>query len=86
MIGGISFLALLGVAFASGYWGISWWWILIPAFLTASFNISNGPSYGLVMQANREGRLSVFPQILGCHMLACLPVAFFVRWVASLFA
>ncbi|KQN09804.1 hypothetical protein ASE85_02365 [Sphingobium sp. Leaf26] len=86
MIANISFLALLAVAVASGYAGISWWWMLIPAFLTAVGNIVGGPSYDRVIAANREGRLSVFPITLSIYILLTLPVAFFVRWIASLFA
>lgn len=82
----ISFVALLGVAIASGYGGISWKWLLIPAFLFASLNISNGAAYDVIMRANREGRLSVFPITLGCQILTVLPLAFLVRWLASLFS
>jgi len=82
----ISFVALIGVAIASGYGGISWAWMIIPAFFYASLNISNGPAYDAVMRANTEGRLSVFPIILACQMLVALLVGFLVRWLASLFS
>jgi hypothetical protein len=86
MIANISFIALIGVAIASGYGGISWWWMLIPAFLAAVGNIASGPSYERVIAANQEGRLSVFPITLAIYMVCALPVAFLVRWIASLFA
>lgn len=86
LIQGLSFLALIGTAIASGYSGIAWQWMLIPAFLCASTSVANGPAYDMVMKANREGRRSVFPITLGCQILVLLPVAFLVRWIASLFA
>lgn len=75
----IMFVALLGTAIWSGTTQSSIWWLLLPAFLWASLNVSNH-SYNMVMTANREGRLSVMPRLIGCNLVLAMSFALAVRW------
>ena len=72
MLAHISGIAVLAVAIMAGLDKLSFWWILLPVFLAASFSISSGPGFDLVMQASREGRPGVFPKMLGCHFVVML--------------
>ncbi|MFN4095224.1 MAG: hypothetical protein ACK4GG_00450 [Sphingomonas sp.] len=75
MLGCISMVAVIAAAVAAGLGQFSFWWVAIPAFVAGAFSISNGPGYSLVMRANAEGRLSVFPLMLATHTLGHLALA-----------
>lgn len=75
MTGCISVLAVIAAAVAAGFDYFSFWWVAIPAFVAGAFSISNGPAYGIVMRANAEGRLSVFPLMLATRTLAYVALA-----------
>lgn len=49
--------------------------MLIPAFLAGSFLLSSGPGFNVVMRANQEGRLDVFPKVLTYQFLFQLALA-----------
>ena len=81
----ISYFALFATAIASGLGYISFWWVLLPAFGVVSFGISNGPTFHLVMEANREGRLGYLPKKIALLMVPLTLSAALVWWIASLF-
>lgn len=75
MLGALSKLAVIAVAVAAGLSKLSFWWVLIPVFLAASFALANGPWYDRIVQANQEGRLTVFPVALGTQAVVQLALA-----------
>ena len=68
-------MAVVAVAVAAGLSKLSFWWVLIPVFLAASFVLSNGPWYDRIVQANQEGRLTVFPMALATQAVIQLVLA-----------
>ena len=86
MLGCLSQLAVAATAFLAGRGYISAWWIALPVFLTASFAISNGPMFGQVLQANRDGRTSVFPLVLAANMFGWALFAGAIFWVTRIFS
>jgi hypothetical protein len=84
MFGCFSQVAVLFTAMAAGAGYFSFWWALIPAFFAGSLAVSNGPGFDIVMSANREGRLGVFPRVLALSFLPWLIVAGAVYWVTAL--
>ena len=75
----ISFVA----AIAAGLGHFSFWWVLIPIVVAGSFQLSNGPGFGIAMTANREGRLGVFPKLLLFNILPWLAIAGVAYWVSA---
>jgi hypothetical protein len=75
MLGCISILTVVAVSLGAGLGKFSVWWILLPALFAGSFALSNGPSFDVVIRANHEGRLGVFPKVLAYHMLAPVGLA-----------
>jgi hypothetical protein len=61
----------------------SFWWAAIPAFIAASFTLANGPSYGMIIRANEEGRLGVFPTMLTIQSGVFLAIAAATYWITS---
>lgn len=82
-LGCFSQIATLTTAIAVGLGYFSFWWMLIPAFLTGSLSISNGPGFDIVMRANQEGRLSVFPMMIVAHILPWLALSGVIYWVTT---
>jgi len=76
-------VATLATAILAGLGHFSFWWTLIPAFLAGSFQVSNGPGFDIVMTANRDGRLSVFPRLLFFNVLPWLALAGIVYWITA---
>ncbi|HSX57163.1 MAG TPA: hypothetical protein VLG14_17795 [Sphingomonas sp.] len=66
----------------AGIGHFSFWWSLLPAFLSGSFYLADGPSYGTILRANQEGRLTVFPMMLAFSMLAPMAMAGGIYWIA----
>ena len=85
MLGCLSMLTVVGVAIAAGLGHFSFWWVILPAFLAASFQLSNGPSFGTILQANQEGRLGVFPTMLAMQLLVWMALSGLIFWIASFF-
>ena len=85
-LGCLSQLATLGAAIAAGLGSFSFWWVLIPAFLAGSLQLSNGPGFATVERANKAGRLSVFPMLLLANILPWLAVAGVAYWAAKFIA
>lgn len=83
-LGCLSQVATLVAAIASGLGYFSFWWALIPAFLAGSFQISNGPGFDIVMNANRNGRLDVFPRLLFFNILPWLTLAGIAYWITTM--
>lgn len=83
MLGCLSILAVIATAVGAGLGKYSFWWVLVPVFFAGSFSLSNGPGYHLVMQANREGRLGLFPRMLAFHIVVQLAVAGALFWVTN---
>ena len=83
-LGCLSQVATLATAIAAGLGHFSFWWTLIPAFLAGTFQLSNGPGYDLVLEANKQGRLSVFPMMLASNIVPWLGVAGLAYWITSL--
>lgn len=81
-LGCIAQVLAVAVAAALGLERMSFWWCLIPAFIAGSLAVSNGPSFDLVMSANKEGRLSVLPLMILRHSLPWLAVSGAVYWIA----
>lgn len=81
-LGSLATLTTFGMAIAAGLSVFSFWWTLIPAFISGSLAVANGPGYDIVMQANREGRLSVMPRMIGVAMGARLATGGALYWVA----
>ena len=84
MLGCLSTIVSLGVAIAAGLGHFSFWRVLIPSFLAGAFALSNGPHYGAILQANEEGRLSVFPMALAGTVGVSLAIAGVAYWVTRL--
>ena len=85
MMGCGSFLVTIGCAIYAGLAGASLWWLLIPAFVAGSFQLSNGPWFDRVVTANRDGRLGLFPMALAIHTLVVFALAATAAWIAGLF-
>lgn len=84
MLGCLTLIATIIMAVAAGLGHFSFWWVLLPAFPAASLNIANGPGFAIVMRANEEGRLGVFPMMLATHLVSILAVAGVAFWITSL--
>lgn len=82
-LGCLSQFAVIATAIAAGLGYFSFWWALIPAFFAGSFQISNGPGFGVVLKANEEGRVGVFPMMLMTNILAWLAAAGAIYWITS---
>ena len=80
LFGCLSQIATLAMAIAAGLGQFSFWWVLIPAFLAGSFQISNGPLYDRVIAANNEGRLWFFPAMLAANVLPWLGIGAVAFW------
>lgn len=65
---GIFSLAVFAVAILSGLDRLSFWWVLIPAFIAASFGASNR-YFDTIQRANKAGHLSVMPTLIGAQWL-----------------
>ena len=85
MFGCLFTVATMGVGIAAGLHLMSFWWVLAPAFIAASFLLSNGPGFGTILRANKEGRLGVFPAMLAFNMLPQLAIAGIAYFVTSRF-
>ena len=83
MLGCLSMLAVVVTAIAAGLDKFSFWWVLIPVFFAGSFSLSNGPGFDMVIEANRQGRLGVFPKMLGFQCAVWLAVAGAVYWTTA---
>ncbi|MBB6469266.1 hypothetical protein HNQ96_005155 [Aminobacter lissarensis] len=79
----MAIIATVASAIASGLGYFSYWWVLLPAFLAGALSLANGPGYGLVIDANRRGRLGVFPWLLAVNTVPWLLVAGAVFWVVA---
>lgn len=75
MLERLSKIAVVAVAIAAGLSKLSFWWVLIPVFVAASFTLSNGPWFDRIVQANQEGRLSVFPTALATQSVVQMAIA-----------
>jgi len=82
----VAIIATVATAIASGLGYFAFWWVLLPAFLAGALSLANGPGYGLVIDANRQGRLGVFPWLLAVNTLPWLLVAGVVFWVVAALA
>lgn len=62
-------------------------WLLLSSLVVGSFKVASGPSYDLVIQANAEGRLGVFPRLLfwagAISAAVAFAVALIARWIAG---
>ena len=76
-------LSVVAVAIAAGLGELSLWWLVIPIFLASSLSISNGPGFDIVMKANKEGRLGVFPRMFLIHCFSYIILAATIYWVTS---
>jgi hypothetical protein len=83
LLGCLSTLALLATAVAAGLGKLSFWWVLLPAFVAGSFALSNGPHHSSIIEANRRGQLAVFPTMLTISVLSHVALAGVVFWIAS---
>jgi hypothetical protein len=83
MLGCLSMLSVVATAIGAGLGKFSFWWVLIPVFLAGSFALSNGPAFYRIVQANQQGRLGVFPIMLGTQLLFWLIVAGAVFWLTT---
>jgi hypothetical protein len=83
MFGCLSQIAVVGTAIAAGLDKLSFWWVLIPVFLAASLQLSNGPGFDTIIRANQEGRLGYFPTVLGVQCVVWLAVAGAIYWVTG---
>jgi hypothetical protein len=83
MFGCLSQVAVLASAIAAALGYFSFWWVAIPVFLAGSFQISNGPGFDVVMDANRQGRFGVFPMMLVGNILPWLAVAGVAYWITK---
>lgn len=83
VFGCISTLALVATAIAAGLGYFSFWWILIPAFFSGSFSLSNGPHYNQIIEANRQGRLGFFPVMLILSVGFSVAAAGAVYWLTG---
>ena len=79
-------IVLLAVAIAAGLDRLSFWWVLIPAFLAASFSLSNGPGYDIIMNASQQGRPGMLPKMLALHLLPLLALAGIVYAITRVLA
>lgn len=84
MLTWFSRLVLTVVALAAALNYFSFWWIGAAAFFAAAVALSSGPTYGIIITANREGRLGVFPALLAVRMVPYLVFGAFVFWIARL--
>jgi hypothetical protein len=82
-LGCLAQVAVLAVAITTAASGYSFWWSLIPAFAAGSLQISNGPGFDLVQNANRDGRLAVFPMLLAANILPWVAVAGVAFWITA---
>lgn len=82
-LGCLSTLALIVTAIAAGMGYFSFWWVLIPAFFAGSFALSNGPGYGAIIEANRQGRVWYFPMMLALSISLHVAVAGGIYWIAG---
>lgn len=80
-LGCLSQIVTLATAIAAGLGFYSFWWVLIPAFLAGSFQISNGPLFDRVIEANREGNLTFFPTMLALNVVPWIGIGGAVFWV-----
>ena len=83
MFGLASKIIVLLAAIAAGMGYFSFWWTLLPIFLAGSFSLSNGPHLSNILDANRQGRLGVFPMLLAMSMLPWLFVGGVAFWITS---
>jgi hypothetical protein len=83
MLGCIFTVVAIATAIAAGLGNFSFWWALIPAFIAGGFSLSNSPGYDIVIQANREGRLGVFPKMLSVHFLAQIALSGAAYWITT---
>ena len=82
----IAAFIVIGLAIAAGLEKLSFWWVLIPVFGAGSLSLSNGPGFDLVVRANQEGRLGVFPRLLFFHCLGYFVSAAIVFGLTRLIA
>ena len=82
---GIATLAVYAVAVLAGLEKFSFWWVLIPVFMAASFMVSNR-YYDTVRRANEAGHLSVMPTLIGATGFGYLVTAGIVYWITRLVA
>lgn len=82
-LGCIAQAAVIVCSIAAGLGYFSFWWIAIPAFFAGSLELSNGPSYDLVIRANNEGRFAVFPMMLAVNILPWAGVSAALYWIAK---
>jgi hypothetical protein len=85
MFGCLSTIATLALGVAAGLGKFSFWWTLIPAFVAASFLLAQGPAHNMIIRANEEGRLGVFPSLLAINTAAQLALAGVAFWIARAF-
>jgi hypothetical protein len=77
---------VVGLAVWSGIGGDSFWWVLIPAFFAGSLGLSNGPHYAAVVEANRQGSLTLFPMMLAIYWISYTALAGLVYGLTRLIA
>ena len=75
MLGCLSTIAVIAAAVGAGLGKFSFWWVMVPVFMAGSLSLSNGPAYDLVLTANRDGRVGVFPRLLAAHCLGQFALA-----------
>ena len=87
MMGCAADIGMIVLAALAGTKGISLWWAMIVAFIAGSLALSNGPAYDLVVRANEEGRLKVFPSLLAANvvprMMLCGVVYYLSKYLAG---
>lgn len=76
----------LALAVIAGLGKLSFWWTMIPAFVAASFLLTNEPSHSTILRANEKGRLGVFPSLLAMNTAAQLALAGIAFWIVRAFA
>lgn len=82
----LAFVVLLGFAGAAGALGWAFAWVVVASAIMAAFSMSIGPAFDLVMTANREGRLGVFPRMWFLRTLPYLAIASAVYFIAKAIA
>ncbi|WP_146215644.1 hypothetical protein [Hoeflea marina] len=79
-------IAVVATAIAAGIGYFTFWWVLLPAFLAGAFTLVNGPAYEIIMDANRQGRLDVFPWMLTVSILPWILVGGIFFWISAALA
>lgn len=85
MIGCATAFLAIGLAVASALWGWSFAWVIFVAVISGAFILANGPSYGMVINANERGSMTTFPLMWALSTLPVLAASGITYWFVKSF-